>query len=223
MSVNIEQIDPFLLSSVALGQRDFLPVINAIYFAIKDTEILYIGKASNLYQRWQRHHRINQLQSFDNVIIAWLPIVDLGDIDKLEEACIKRFNPLLNSVVIPKELTLGDKRKPTSIRLSEDAMQLRKLLAQHLGVSESAVIELAIRELAERKGIQMSNPLCRVLLEGETKPRENVEVFTNNQSEGLAFLGDRQVHVTEGWGGWYESGMQLLEAEARLTKKVVQK
>jgi len=67
------------------------------------------------------------------------------------------------------------------------------------------------------------NPLCRVLLEGESKPRENVEVFTNNQEYGIAFLGDRQVHVTEGFGGWYESGMQLLEAEARLTKKVVQK
>lgn len=62
------------------------------------------------------------------------------------------------------------------------------------------------------------NPLCRVLLKGEKHPRENVEVFTNNQKYGIAFLGDRQVHVTSGWGGWYESGMQLLEAEARLTQ-----
>jgi len=45
-------------------------------------------------------------------------------------------------------------KKPTSIRLSEEAKRLRKLLAQHMGVSESAVLELAIRELAEKKGIK---------------------------------------------------------------------
>jgi predicted DNA-binding protein len=42
----------------------------------------------------------------------------------------------------------------TSIRLSEEAKRLRKLLAQHLGISESAVLELAIRALAEQKGIK---------------------------------------------------------------------
>jgi predicted DNA-binding protein len=44
--------------------------------------------------------------------------------------------------------------KPTSIRLSEEARRLRKALAERMGVSESAVLELAIRELAEKKGIK---------------------------------------------------------------------
>ena len=44
-------------------------------------------------------------------------------------------------------------KKPTSVRLSDEAKRLRKLLAQRLGVSETAIIELAIRELAEKKGI----------------------------------------------------------------------
>ena len=51
----------------------------------------------------------------------------------------------------------GDKimdKKPTSIRLSVEAKRLRKLLAKQLGVSESAVLELAIRELAEKKGVK---------------------------------------------------------------------
>jgi hypothetical protein len=115
------------------------------------------------------------------------------------------------------------KKEATSYRLTPEVKRLIKVLADRLGINETSVIELAVRELAERKGIQMSNPKCRVLLKGEKTPRENVEVFTNNQEYGIAFLGDRQVHVTEGWGGWYESGMQLLEAEARLTRKVVQK
>ena len=44
---------------------------------------------------------------------------------------------------------------PTSVRLTQQAVQLRKLLAEELGISEAAVLELAIRELAERKGVQM--------------------------------------------------------------------
>ena len=43
---------------------------------------------------------------------------------------------------------------PTSIRLSESATQLRKLLAQRLGISEAGVIELAIRRLAELEGVK---------------------------------------------------------------------
>lgn len=45
-------------------------------------------------------------------------------------------------------------KKPTSIRLSEEAKRLRKLLAKHLSISESAVLELAIRELAKKEGIK---------------------------------------------------------------------
>jgi predicted transcriptional regulator len=45
-------------------------------------------------------------------------------------------------------------KKPTSIRLSEEARRLRALLAKKLGVSQSAVLELAIRELARREGIK---------------------------------------------------------------------
>jgi len=44
---------------------------------------------------------------------------------------------------------------PTSIRLTDDAMQLKKMLAQKLGISGSAVLELAIRELAEKKGVKL--------------------------------------------------------------------
>ena len=48
---------------------------------------------------------------------------------------------------------MDKKTKPTSLRLSEEGKQLRKLLAKKLGLSESAVIELAIRKLAEREGV----------------------------------------------------------------------
>jgi predicted DNA-binding protein len=48
---------------------------------------------------------------------------------------------------------MDKKTKPTSLRLSEEGKQLRKLLAKKLGLSESAVIELALRRLAEMEGV----------------------------------------------------------------------
>jgi predicted DNA-binding protein len=48
---------------------------------------------------------------------------------------------------------MDKKTKSTSIRLSEEGKQLRKLLAKKLGLSESAVIELALRRLAQMEGV----------------------------------------------------------------------
>jgi predicted DNA-binding protein len=49
---------------------------------------------------------------------------------------------------------MKERKKATSIRLSEEGKQLRKLLAERLGLSESAVIELALRRLAEMEGVK---------------------------------------------------------------------
>ena len=42
----------------------------------------------------------------------------------------------------------------TSIRLTEEAMRLRKLIAEKLGVNLAVVLELAIRELAKQENIK---------------------------------------------------------------------
>jgi predicted DNA-binding protein len=44
-------------------------------------------------------------------------------------------------------------KKKTSIRLSEEAQILIAQLSTQLGISQSAVVELAIRVLAKREGI----------------------------------------------------------------------
>lgn len=45
-------------------------------------------------------------------------------------------------------------KKLTSIRLSEEAQRLRAELAKKLGVTQAAVVELAIRELAKKEGVK---------------------------------------------------------------------
>jgi predicted transcriptional regulator len=44
-------------------------------------------------------------------------------------------------------------KQPTSFRLSNEALRLLKVLADAKGVSQAAIIELAVRELAKKEGI----------------------------------------------------------------------
>lgn len=46
------------------------------------------------------------------------------------------------------------KKNPTSIRLSDEGKRLMALLAEKLGISQAAVLELAIREKAKREGVK---------------------------------------------------------------------
>lgn len=43
----------------------------------------------------------------------------------------------------------------STYRLSEDAKQLMKLMAQRLGLNQTAIMELAIREKAEKMGVKL--------------------------------------------------------------------
>jgi predicted transcriptional regulator len=45
-------------------------------------------------------------------------------------------------------------KKPTTVRLSGEARRLLNELSMHLGVSHTAVIELAIREKAQKEGVK---------------------------------------------------------------------
>ena len=47
-----------------------------------------------------------------------------------------------------------DKTKTTSFRLSPDARALIELLSQKNGISQTAVIELAVRQLAKAEGVE---------------------------------------------------------------------
>jgi predicted DNA-binding protein len=49
---------------------------------------------------------------------------------------------------------MSDKKHPTSIRLSDEAKRLQKRLSEKLGVSQAAVLELAIRALAQRENVK---------------------------------------------------------------------
>ena len=46
-------------------------------------------------------------------------------------------------------------KKPVGMRLSEDAVSLLKTMADKTGISQTGIVELAIREKAKREGLAL--------------------------------------------------------------------
>lgn len=73
--INPSIIKPLTLPSLPLEMRSQLPTTPRIYFCLSESgEVLYIGKAEKLRQRWRQHHRCKQLQAMDGDKIAYLSV-----------------------------------------------------------------------------------------------------------------------------------------------------
>lgn len=49
-------------------------------------------------------------------------------------------------------------RKPISFRLSEEGKKLLEAIAADTGVSQTSVVEMALRDLAKQRGIKLPKP-----------------------------------------------------------------
>ncbi|PHJ56373.1 hypothetical protein VF14_35065 [Nostoc linckia z18] len=101
--MTIEAVNPLTLPSLSLQERRSLPECAAVYFVLNSSsEILYIGRANNLAQRWLAHHRWTQLTAMgDGIRIAWLECSDPVLLPIIEIALIRHFQPILNNSPIP--------------------------------------------------------------------------------------------------------------------------
>jgi hypothetical protein len=80
---------------LAFRHRRYLPAIPAIYFVLDDVpELLYVGQATNLHDRWRAHHRASQMQELYR--ICWYEVRDARDRDRIEGLFIYRMFPLWN-------------------------------------------------------------------------------------------------------------------------------
>jgi predicted GIY-YIG superfamily endonuclease len=117
------------LPSVYLLEKYKLPSCAAIYF-VGDSkgQVLYVGRTVNLVNRWQDHHRFNQLKRLNQknrISISWLSCSnDRNTLSNLENDFIKLYKPPLNwsKVVSPvRRIT------PVEIALKQSLQQLARL------------------------------------------------------------------------------------------------
>lgn len=94
--IDPKALDISSLPSVYLESKSELPRKSAIYFAIDSQgNIQYIGRSSDIKQRWIQHHRFSQLTSIGNIRIAYL-CMDADILPSVEKALIEWFQPFLN-------------------------------------------------------------------------------------------------------------------------------
>lgn len=96
--IDCKNINPNILPSVLLKNKENLPNLSGIYFAIDfQGNVQYIGRSKNLQARWKCHHKLTELEKIGGIKISYLEIFDDLLIDKIEQALIDWFNPPLNS------------------------------------------------------------------------------------------------------------------------------
>ncbi|MBD2077360.1 GIY-YIG nuclease family protein [Phormidium sp. FACHB-592] len=92
------------LPNLKLLERERLPECSAIYFAISRDQVLYVGLATNLRNRWQKHHRSPQLEAINKrceVRLFWLSCAQ-KELNELEQQYIEYYCPTLNQTKIPE-------------------------------------------------------------------------------------------------------------------------
>lgn len=108
LSINPYRLNP----KIAISEIQELPSISGIYFVIRDTQVIYIGKSRNIKQRWCKYpHHIEQ-KTVEGDFITFIG-VHISDLNLAEQLLIEYYEPILNrqfAVGIPtkKEFTLAD-------------------------------------------------------------------------------------------------------------------
>lgn len=151
----IAGVDPLSLPSVGFAERQSLPECSGIYFVIDgDREVVYIGKAKNIFSRWISHHRANQVKAcIAEARIAWL-LVPCNELAEAELKLIEVFAPKLNGQQIPREFQWQKGGARKSISLSKRSVEALAYLAQQTGKSDTSLISEAIMHTAVGMGFK---------------------------------------------------------------------
>ena len=157
-AINLIDINLDKLPSVKLEDRKELPEDSGIYFVIDSKGIVqYIGRSNNLKNRWNAHHRQNQLETFNSIQIVYLLVNDRSLLDEIEQVLIKWFEPRLNFT----QVDTGNTTKKERIVFYVDQSVKDKLgeFAQDENRSLSNWLEnLVLNEIQKRVFIDNQEP-----------------------------------------------------------------
>jgi excinuclease UvrABC nuclease subunit len=145
--INPETLDLSTLPSLPLSDRKQLPTVSCIYFAMSNGVVQYIGKSTNLKDRWRRHQRTQEL-SIDSCI-AWIEVSNPELLTEIEKALISWFNPPLNGSKVDYSLA-GKKRSLVTLYLEEETRKDLESFAKSQKRSMSASIEILIIEAVKK-------------------------------------------------------------------------
>jgi excinuclease UvrABC nuclease subunit len=140
------------LPAIALEEKAKLPPHPGIYFAIDSLgTVQYIGLAINVRNRWNNHHRFNQLKLIGGVRIAYLYVDAPELLPEIETALIQHFQPLLNFTHI-------EENNRINLKLNFNIRKQVKTQANLNNRRESGQIERMVVELEALKRVLRQYP-----------------------------------------------------------------
>ena len=111
------------LPKVSLETKELLPEHSGIYYVVDENQVVwYIGKAKNIYNRWQgkAHHRIYQLKQLKHKNFSiFYDRINISQLDSREKQQIKRYSPHLNNSPVKSK-----KLRPTETLLRETIVKI---------------------------------------------------------------------------------------------------
>jgi len=164
---------PEPVPSVRFAQRKHLPRVSGIYLLVRDDEVIYVGKSSNLRVRWQNHHKEAQIKDPENVEIFYF-FADNQMLDSIESALIGWFNPDLNvssgsggralKSNVPRRVQLRIPERSVELFDSYTPEQLSELMDRALH-SMIPGIELGSRMVSVVRPVDpITNTICRLFV-----------------------------------------------------------
>ena len=159
--MNPSNINPFCLPFLPFEQKRNLPNCAAIYFVLQEKKILYIGRSTNLMQRWSGHHKLKEILSLEtNLRIAWLECSEIGLLSEIEAALIKHLKPSLNRrrIITTSKATnnIGKEiktREKVDRGKSDDYRQVTAFIRKDLYLKFKSA--LALKELFQNDVVEM--------------------------------------------------------------------
>jgi hypothetical protein len=144
VNINLSSINLESLPWLPLEARTNLPELPGIYFVLDGYKTpLYIGRSANIRQRWNTHHRLNDIKNLPDIAIAWLEVSEPSLLDSVEQALIDWFDPPLNGKAISQPLNTT---RRANFKLNLGIRKLLKNKAERNSRSESAQVEQFVKE-----------------------------------------------------------------------------
>lgn len=131
--MNLKAIKLDALPRLPIEQRFRLPGIPAIYFVMYQNQVLYVGKAKHLRNRWVDHHRLDEMMGYP-LEIRWMRY-PVHLLDSAEEAAIAITQPPMNQNLL---------RAPCVLRLSELIDENGKLTMPSDEITRSATYGITV-------------------------------------------------------------------------------
>jgi len=165
------------LPSFKLSERQKLPECSAIYFAIARDQVLYVGLATNLRNRWQNHHRIPQLATLNKrceIRLFWLSCPQ-NQLNNLEHQYIEYYCPNLNRTKVPNRQIIPSFQMLT--------LSLKKLSDRLIGVGvqdadNQRLKTLVLFYLSHHKETRLITTNLRKTLQAITKKPDSMFRWT---------------------------------------------